>query len=64
MIFGFCGFSLFVIFNVVVIVEGILFIELMDWDYERLYVLKGEVMCCGVEVVIGIMMLIYEKCWF
>ena len=41
--------------------EGIPFIELTDWDHDRLYDLKGEIVRRGVEAVTGVTMPIFEK---
>ncbi len=58
---GFEGFSPFATPNVIGVAEGIPFVELTDWDHERLYALKGEVTRRGVEAVTGITMPVYEK---
>ncbi len=46
------------------VAEGIPFIELTDWSYERLYRLKGEVVARGVKAVTGFDMPVFEKCRF
>ena len=43
------------------VAEGIPFIELTDWDHEKLYDLKGEIVRRGVEAVTGVTMPIFEK---
>lgn len=58
---GFRGFSPFALPNVIEVAEGIPFIELTDWQHERLYVLKGEVVRRGVEALTGLTMPIFEK---
>ena len=58
---GFRGFSPFALPSVINVAEGIPFIELTDWDHERLYELKGEIVRRGVEAVTGVTMPIYEK---
>lgn len=58
---GFSGFSPFALPNVIEVSEGIPFIELTDWDHQRLYDLKGEVVRRGVEAVTGRTMPIFEK---
>jgi asparagine synthase (glutamine-hydrolysing) len=58
---GFQGFSPFALPNVIEVAEGIPFIELTDWNEERLYALKGEVVRRGVEAVTGLVMPIFEK---
>ena len=58
---GFRGFSPFALPSVINVAEGIPFIELTDWDHERLYELKGEIVRRGVEAVTGVTMPIFEK---
>ena len=58
---GFRGFSPYALPNVIEVAEGIPFIELTDWDHEKLYSLKGEVVRRGVQAVTGFEMPIYEK---
>jgi asparagine synthase (glutamine-hydrolysing) len=58
---GFQGFSPFALPNVIEVAEGIPFIELTDWNEERLYALKGEVVRRGVLAVTGISMPVFEK---
>lgn len=59
--FGFEGFSPFTLPNVIEVAEGIPFIELTDWDHERLYALKGEVVRRGIETITGLTMPVFEK---
>ena len=58
---GFRGFSPFALPNVIEVAEGIPFIELTDWNEERLYALKGEVVRRGVAAITGLSMPVYEK---
>ena len=58
---GFRGFSPFALPNVIAVAEGIPFIELTDWQHDRLYALKGEIVRRGVEAVTGITMPIFPK---
>ena len=58
---GFRAYSPFTLPNVVEIAEGIPFIELTQWDHDRLYALKGEVVSLGVESVTGLKMPTYRK---
>lgn len=58
---GFCGFSPYALPNVIEVAEGIPFIELTDWQHDRLYALKGEITRRGVKAVTGIDMPIFEK---
>ncbi|MEW4486566.1 asparagine synthase-related protein [Thalassoglobus sp. JC818] len=59
--FGFHDFSPFALPNVIEVAEGIPFIELTDWDHEKLYSLKGEIVSRGVKAVTGFEMPIYKK---
>lgn len=52
--FGFTGFSPFTRPHVIEIAEGIPFIELTDYNHERLYQLKGEIIRRGMKQVVGI----------
>ena len=58
---GFSGFSPYALPNVIDVAEGIPFIELTDWQHDRLYALKGEIVRRGVEAVTGLTMPIFEK---
>ncbi len=51
---GFHGFSPYALPNVIEVAEGIPFIELTDWDHERLYSLKGSIARYGVKAVTGL----------
>ena len=59
--YGFKGFSPFMLPNVIEVAEGIPFIELSDWDHEKLYALKGDIVAKGIEAVTGMHMPIFEK---
>lgn len=59
--FGFAGFSPYTLSNVIEVAESIPFIELTDWDHQRLYQLKGEVVRRGVKAITGIDMPTFEK---
>lgn len=59
--FGFKTFSPYTLPNVIEVAEGIPFIELTDWDPERLYALKGEVVQRGIKAVTGMEMPVFEK---
>lgn len=58
---GFKGFSPYTLANVIEIAEGIPFIDLTDWDHEKLYALKGQVVSSGVKAVTGMEMPVFEK---
>ena len=59
--FGFEGFSPFTRPSVIEVAEGIPFIELTDYNVERLYQLKGEVVGQGVEQLTGMKMPVFSK---
>ena len=59
--FGFEAFSPYTLPNVIGVAEGIPFIELTDWDVEKLYALKGEVVRRGIEAITGLEMPVFEK---
>lgn len=58
---GFDGFSPFTLPEVIEISEGIPFVEMTDWDHEKLYRLKGEIVAAGVAAVTGMKMPINTK---
>jgi asparagine synthase (glutamine-hydrolysing) len=58
---GFEGFSPFTRPAVVEVAEGIPFIKLTDYDVDRLYSLKGEIVSRGIRAVTGINMPVFEK---
>jgi asparagine synthase (glutamine-hydrolysing) len=58
---GFVGFSPYALPSVIGVAEGIPFIELTNWDHERLYSLKGEIVRRGVEAITGLMMPVFPK---
>jgi asparagine synthase (glutamine-hydrolysing) len=58
---GFEGLSPFVCPSVIAIAEAIPFIALTQWDHDRLYRLKGEVVAAGVKAVTGLDMPIFPK---
>ena len=41
--------------------EGIPFIELTEWDHQRLYALKGDIVARGIGKVTGWQMPVYQK---
>ena len=59
--FGFKGFSPFTRPDVVEVAEGIPFIELTDFDVEKLYALKGDIVAKGIKSVLGFDMPVFEK---
>lgn len=58
---GFRGFSPYALPNVIEVAEGIPFIELTNWDHEKLYALKGEIVRRGVAAVTGLTMPVFPK---
>ncbi len=59
--YNFRGFSPFMLPNVIEVAEGIPFIELTEWDHEKLYALKGKIVSKGIEVITGMHMPLFEK---
>ena len=59
--FGFCGFSPFTQPRVIAVAEAIPFIALTNYDIERLYALKGEIVSRGVRAVTGFDMPVFSK---
>ncbi len=58
---GFRGFSPYALPNVIAIAEGIPFIELTEWQHDKLYQLKGQIVGAGVRALTGIDMPVFEK---
>jgi asparagine synthase (glutamine-hydrolysing) len=58
---GFDGFSPYTQPVLIRIAEGIPFIELTDYNHDRLYRLKGEIVAAGVKAVTGYDMPLFEK---
>ncbi len=59
--FGFSGFSPYTRPNVIAVAEGIPFIKLTDYNVDRLYELKGEIVARGIAAVTGMKMPAYPK---
>jgi asparagine synthase (glutamine-hydrolysing) len=59
--FGFEGFSPFTSPELIEVAEAIPFIALTDWQNERLYALKGEILARGVKAVTGLSMPVFPK---
>ncbi len=55
------GFSPYTLPNVIEISEGIPYIEMTNWDHEKLYELKGKIVSIGVKAVTGMDMPVFEK---
>jgi asparagine synthase (glutamine-hydrolysing) len=58
---GFEGFSPYTLPNVIEISEGIPYIDITNWDHNKLYDLKGQIVSAGVKAVTGMEMPVYEK---
>jgi asparagine synthase (glutamine-hydrolysing) len=58
---GFTAFSPFALPRVIEIAESIPFIELTDWDHQKLYALKGEVVSRGIRSITGVDMPVFNK---
>ena len=58
---GFDSFSPYTLPNVIEISEGIPYIEMTNWDHQRLYELKGSIVAAGVKAVTGMDMPVFEK---
>jgi len=58
---GFESLSPYTLPNVIEISEGIPYIDMTDWDHQKLYDLKGQFVSTGVKVVTGIDMPVFPK---
>jgi asparagine synthase (glutamine-hydrolysing) len=58
---GFEGFSPYTLPNVIEISEGIPYIDITDWDHNKLYDLKGQIVSAGVKAVTGMEMPVFQK---
>jgi asparagine synthase (glutamine-hydrolysing) len=58
---GFEGFSPYTLPNVIEISEGIPYIDITDWDHNKLYDLKGQIVSAGVKGVTGMEMPVFQK---
>jgi asparagine synthase (glutamine-hydrolysing) len=59
--FGFSGFSPFTRPSVIAVAESIPFVQLTNYDVERLYQLKGEIVARGIKAVTGLEMPVFPK---
>ena len=59
--YGFQGFSPFTRLNVIEVAEGIPFMQLTDYDVNKLYSLKGEIVSRGVKAITGLDMPVFPK---
>ncbi len=58
---GFSGLSPYALPDVIEVAEAVPFVDLTDWDHDRLYDLKGAVVSSGIEQVTGVKMPVFEK---
>jgi len=58
---GFEGFSPYTLPNVIEISEGIPYIEMTNWDHQKLYDLKGQIVSHGVRAITGMDMPVFPK---
>jgi asparagine synthase (glutamine-hydrolysing) len=58
---GFEGFSPYTLPNVIEISEGIPYIDITNWDHQRLYELKGQMVSVGVKAITGMEMPVFQK---
>lgn len=55
------SFSPYTLENVIEIAEGIPFVDLTQWNHEKLYELKGKIVAFGVKAVTGMNMPVFIK---
>jgi asparagine synthase (glutamine-hydrolysing) len=60
-VLGFDSFSPYTLPNVIEIAEGIPFIEMTNWDHNKLYDLKGKIVASGVKAITGLDMPVFPK---
>ncbi len=58
---NFEGYSPYTLPNVIDISEGIPYIEMTNWDHEKLYELKGKIVAMGVKAITGMDMPVFPK---
>jgi len=58
---GFETFSPYTLPNVIEVSEGIPYIEMTEWDHNKLYDLKGEIVSHGISTITGIKMPVFSK---
>ncbi len=58
---SFEGFSPYTLPNVIEISEGIPYIDMTNWDHQKLYDLKGQIVSHGVKAVTGMEMPVFQK---
>jgi asparagine synthase (glutamine-hydrolysing) len=55
------GFSPYTLPNVIEISEGIPYIEMTNWDHNKLYDLKGQMVYDGIKAITGMEMPVFQK---
>ena len=60
-ILGFSDYSPYTLPNVIEIAEGIPYIDMTEWDHEKLYELKGKIVSLGIREITGMDMPVYPK---
>ena len=58
---GFEVFSPYTLPNVIEISEGIPYIDITDWDHQKLYDLKGQIVSHGIKAITGMEMPVFPK---
>jgi len=58
---GFEGFSPYTLPNIIEISEGIPYIDMTNWDHQKLYDLKGQIVSEGVKTITGMEMPVFQK---
>jgi len=58
---GFEGFSPYTLPNVIEVSEGIPYIDMTNWDHQKLYDLKGQIVSGGVKAITGKEMPVFQK---
>ena len=58
---AFEGFSPYTLPNVIEISEGIPYIDMTNWDHQKLYALKGQIVFDGVKAITGMEMPVFQK---
>jgi asparagine synthase (glutamine-hydrolysing) len=58
---GFDSFSPYTLPNVIEISEGIPYIDITNWDHQKLYDLKGQIVSHGIKALTGMEMPVFTK---
>ncbi len=58
---GFSGLSPYALPDVIEAAEAIPYVELTDWNHDRLYALKGQIVASGIRQITGIDMPVFPK---